>query len=164
MVTNNLKIGGKFFYELIRRGRVIDIWESKNIVTNEGRNYLLGQTFGVVSKVSAWYVGLYTATAGNLADLTGADIGGSNLTEFTGYVGNRPEYLGALSYYTWSNAVTKAQFSISVNATIKGSFLANDDIGACTRLLSIDAFASGDRAVSPSDTLNVTYVFGMSNA
>lgn len=159
-----LGVGGHFLYECFdKEGKLKWAEKSKNTVTNQGMQYILDALFGVVSLVTDWYVGIYTATVGSFIDLTGADIGGSNLTEFTSYTGSRKQYIGARTGVIWTNTAAKAEFSIANNATIKGSFLASDDAGTATYLLAIDAFSTGDRAVAPGDTLRVTYEFGTTN-
>ena len=160
--SHDKEVGGKFRFECFDKdGNLKWVSESKNTVTNEGLLYLLDQVFGAAAKVAQWYVGLYTATVGAHADLTGADIGGANLTEFTGYSGTRKTFDGARIGYTWANSGSQAQFPITSNATIKGAFLASDDAGTADYLLCIDGFDAGDRAVAPSDTLKVSYVFSV---
>lgn len=159
-MLEGIKAGGRFRFECIGPdGEVKWVNESKNTVTDEGIEYLLNNIFGTVTKVAQWYVGLYTATVGAFRDLTGADIGGSNLSEFTGYSGTRKLFSGLLLGATWSNAATPAEFPITANATIKGAFLCSDVLGSAPYLLCVDAFDVGDRVVAPADTLRVTYVF-----
>jgi len=160
--NNKLCVGGKFVYECYDKdGKLKWREESHNVVTDQGIIYLLTEVFGTQAKVNNWFIGLYTALVGLPKNLTGADIGGANLTEFTSYSGNRKLYSGIRSGGTWTNASTPAEFSITTNATIKGAFLASDDVGTADWLLCIDAFSSGDRAVAPSDVLKVTYNFSM---
>lgn len=159
-----MKVGGRFEYECYdTKGNLKWKDESHNTITGEGIGYLLDEVFGTASKVNTWYVGLYTALSGTPGDLTGADIGGGNLTEFTDYTGNRKAFAGVRSGQSWSNAASKAEFVISSGNTILGAFLASDEIGTATYLLCIDTFSGGSRAVSPSDTLKVAYVFNMAN-
>lgn len=162
-VKSALKVGGWFEYEHIRKGKIIDVWKSDNSVTNEGRNYLLDMAFGTLAKVGTWYIGLYSATVGAFADLTGADIGGTNLTQFIGYSGSRIAWAGVRSGASWSSAGSPAGFAINANGIIKGAFLASDASGTAPYLLCVDAYSQGDRTVQPADTLNVSYVFGMAN-
>lgn len=163
-LKQHLKAGGRFHYECYDKDGALK-WEvdSKNTITTEGFNYILDNLFGVAVKISTWYLGLYTATIGSFSDLTGADIGGAKITEFTGFTGTRKSYAGIRSGLSWTNAATKAEFGISSTATIKGAFLASDDAGTAAYLLAIDSFAEGDRVVSPSDTLKVSYIFNVAN-
>ena len=159
-MLEGIKAGGRFKFECIGPdGKLKWESESKNTVTDEGIEYLLNHIFGSATKVSQWYIGLYTATVGSFRDLTGADIGGSNLAEFTGYSGTRKLFSGVLSGAAWSNTATPGEFPITSNATIKGAFLCSDGAGTAPYLLCIDAFDAGDRTVAPADTLRVTYIF-----
>lgn len=162
--NSKAKLGGFFTYECFdKNGKLKWGGVSHNAITYQGLRYLLDIMFGGVTPESAWYIGIYTAYVGSVLDLTGMDIGGPNLTEFTAYTGTRKLYTGVRSGQTWDNALNKAQFPITNNGTIKGAFLCSDDAGTANYLFALDAFASGDRAVAPGDTLNVGYAITFAN-
>jgi hypothetical protein len=136
--------------------------QSKNQLTNEGLQYMLDRILNTGSTIDPWYVGLYTGIVGSISDLIGTDIGG-DLTEFMNYTGSRPAYSALRTDQTISNVLTKAEFAILGSATILGSFLASDNSGPASVLLSVGAYSSGSRLVNNGDTLRVTYELSATN-
>jgi len=136
--------------------------QNKNQLTNEGLQYMLDRILNTGSTIDPWYVGIYTGIVGSIADLIGTDIGG-DLTEFTNYTGSRAEYVALRTSQTISNVLAKAEFAILGSATILGSFLASDNSGAASLLLSVGAYSSGSRLVNNGDTLRVTYELTAAN-
>ena len=77
-------VGGVFHGELIRGGKVIDEFDVKNIVVNEGLDYMLGATFGTVAQIQSWYLAPFTGNYVPQGTDTAASIAG-NATEATNY-------------------------------------------------------------------------------
>jgi len=131
--------------------------EFDNLVTTEGLNAVLNNTFNAAAGSVAWYVGLITGpgsgTTYNAADTLASHAG---WTEATPYSGNRPAWTknGAASGGTVSNSSSKASFTITGTATIAGTFLCSVASGTSGTLFGEGDF-SADRSVIATDVLTV---------
>lgn len=162
MKKQSIKFTGTYGYECVdENGKVRWSGISGNNLTNQGLQHILEVLFGDTTQQS-WFVGIYTSYSGSISDLLGSDIGGA-LVEFTGYSTARPAYTGIRTNQTYSNVSAKAQFPITASGTIAGSFLASDNSGVASHLLSVDDFNAGSRAVVNNDTLSVWYELTASN-
>lgn len=161
-VFNNkekLKVGGVFDFTQIRDGKVIDEWESLNIVPNEGLNYILGVSLKGVAQKANWYLGVFDGVYTPIATDTGANIAG-NSGESSAYAEApvRPTWVGdAVSGQSVTNS-TQAVFTINATVTMQGAFListnAVDDIAGL--LYAASEFTS-PRVLVSGDILQVGY-------
>ena len=88
-------IGGRFLGKIIRDTKVVDEFECKNIVVNQGLNYLLGAALGAQSVVTNWFIGLFSNNYTLLASDTAATIA-ANAGEVTQYTaGTRQSWQSA---------------------------------------------------------------------
>lgn len=139
-----------------------------NLVTTEGKNYLLTEGFAGSSYTAAWYVGLidnasFSALA---AGDTAAQIGGSNgWSESTAYSNStRVTWSGGTaSAGSISNSGSAAVFNINATATINGAFLVSSSTkgGTSGKIYAEVSFGS-TRSVLNGDTLTVTYTLTLS--
>lgn len=152
---------GKYYARLIRDGRVIDEWESKNLVVNEGLNYLLGAGLGNAGAQSNWYLGLFTGNYTPVATDTAASFPG-NATETNGYTaGARPAFTpGSATGQQISNTASQAAFTFNTTLTIYGAFLASSAvIGGTTGVLFGAAQFGSSKSVVNNDQLMLAYTF-----
>ena len=146
----------------------------QNVVTDTGRNHMLGVQFRSVTQVTAWYIGLISSVKGanNYATVANTDTQASHSNWGQCNSNNAPNYSQtSLRLVTFATAATKAiassnatVFSITTSGTVKGAFLTtnpsknNLTVGPTTGFLySAGLFSAGDKVVSNGDTLNVSY-------
>lgn len=145
-----------------------------NVVTDQGRNHMLGVQFKSTTQVTAWYVGLISSLKGsnNYATVANTDTQASHSNWGYCNSNNAPNFSQlSLRLVTFAAATAKAiassnacVFSISSSGTVKGAFLttnpnkSNAGVGPTSGFLySAGLFAAGDKVVSSGDTLNVSY-------
>jgi hypothetical protein len=169
---------GKFQVEHVRDGKVIGIYEFKNGITNEGKNFLLDVMFHGTTAMATWYLGLIdnagfsALAAGDIYD--NIDQAGNGWDEFKTYTddGNgdstttRPTWTeGAASGQSITNA-SPVIFDITGTATVKGVFAVagtnaqtkgDHTAGSSHKLWATALFTGGDVAVQNGDQLKVTY-------
>jgi hypothetical protein len=143
-------------------------WEeqAKNLVVNEGLDYLLGILLKGSTPSDPLYIGLIdgSPTIDAADSLTGTHSGWTEVTAYT--EGTRQEFVdGALSSQSCDNSGSKASFSInSDSTTIGGAFLADDSTtGSNGTLLCAAAFTGGNKTADNGDTLEVQYTFSASD-
>lgn len=146
-----------------------------NLVTDEGKKFILDLCFGT-GTYSSSYMGLissvgYTAVA--VGD-TAAQINGTNAWKEAGTASNFPLIGGttlrlapswaAAAKNTNVDKATSAAVSFTIGATggtLKGCIIVingTSALGNATgKLYSAGTFSGGDKVVSASDTLNVSY-------
>ena len=145
----------------------------KNLVTNEGLDYIMETGFRGGTGSSTWYVGLKDTGAPN-ADDTAAELPGTTMawTEYTEYdEATRPALTldGAFVNGLQDNSVSPASFTIATPAPdVFGVFLVSNgntkgaNTGATT-LYGVGDFAAA-KVVDAGDTLNVTVTLQASSA
>jgi len=136
-------------------------WEElnrKNLVTNEGLDYILGVVFSDVAQDLTHYIGLTTAST------IAGDSMASGLDEFTGYTGDRQAWTeGGVSSQSINNTGSEASFPITSAETVVGAFMTDDATGtAGTLICGVDFAAS--RTVANGDTLSVGYTLSAADS
>jgi hypothetical protein len=155
----DVKISGKFTYEIIRKGNVIESGEIKNAVTTVGMNYALDTIFRGTSQISTWYCGLidnasYTALAA-----------GDTMASHTGWI-ELADYDEA-ARQTWTPSAASARaiangtqmtFTISATKSVKGFFInsVSTKSGTLGTLWATGLFDTV-RSVVDGDEIKVTY-------
>lgn len=122
-----------------------------NLVTTEGKTFLIDKVFKGSSYSAAWYMGLKGSGSAAAGDTLASHAGWS---EVTPYSGNRP----AITFGTTSggsNTATAVSYSINGTETVAGCFVATVNTGTSGTLYSAGDFAAS-RSVLSGDTLNVT--------
>jgi len=168
MNNEQTKIGGYFTFEHIRDGKVIDKWDEKNIVVDEGLNYILDTALSGASANTTHYVGLfknnYTPISTNvMATFPGAGVANEANTEYN--EANRPTWTEAgVSAKTITNSASPAVFTFNGSVTIYGAFLSSSSVKAGTSgvLVSASKFAAA-RSMLAADQLNITYTLSASS-
>ncbi len=156
-------LGGKFIIEIKRKDGTVETIEFHNVVTKEGKNYLMqaGIT-GTQSPITSWYVGLIGADVTPTEDDTASTALGSTGTygEIIGYDETaRPAYNGQYSAGQVGNGASPATFTINADTTAYGAFITStstkqDNTGI---LLAAGRFSSA-KALSAGDSISITYV------
>lgn len=152
-------VGGVFTFQQIRDGKVIDEWEEKNLVVNEGLNHLLDVTLSGGSQNASWYIGLFEGNYTPVSTDTAANIA-TNATESTAYTETTRQgwTTAAVSSQQITNTASKATFTINANKTIYGAFLvSNNTKGGTSGMLFAASKFSVARSVVDEDQLLVTY-------
>lgn len=162
---SKLVVGGVFDFEQVRDGKVIDRWQSQNLVTNEGLNAILDIMFHAATQITTWYIGIFEGNYTPVAGVTAATIASAS-TESTAYSESvRQTYTeAAASSQSITNSANKATFSINATKTLYGAFLISDSTksGTSGTLFAASRFGSS-KAVSSGDQLLVTYTLNASS-
>lgn len=163
--NNELKVGGRFQFEHVRNGQIIDRWEDANLVVNEGLNAVLDIMFHGSTQISTWYVGLFEGNYTPVATVTAATIT-SAATECTAYdEATRVAYdEAAAASQSITNSASKATFTFNATKTIYGAFLVSASAKSATSgtLFSAARFSTS-KAVVDDDQLLVTYTLAASS-
>jgi len=143
--------------------------DSKNLVVNEGLQYMAGSALTSVTQITTWYLGLYGAGASNTPAAGDTMASHAGWTEVVAY-SNATRVVATLATATTANpsvatnSASPAVFNINGTATVGGAFLTSGSAksGTTGTLFSAADFGSpGDRSVVSGDTLSVTYTFSL---
>lgn len=133
--------------------------EIPNIVTNVGLDEILDKFWKGSTYTASHFVGLTDGTPTVAAGDTMASHAGwvedQNYSESV----RQTLTLGTVASQSVDNSASKAVFSMNATTTVGGAFVTTDNTkgGTTGILVSVAAFAEGDRAVISGDTINVTY-------
>ena len=127
-----IPVGTWWELEQYRKGRLIDKWGQKNVITTEGLNHMLNVAFNSATQITAWYMGLFEDDYTPLITNTYATPG---FTESTAYdEATRVAYADATATTKiMTNSASKATFTISGTKTIYGAFLCGGGSAASTK-------------------------------
>lgn len=139
----------------------------KNLVTTQGKNFLLDNGLAGTAYTATFYIGLissvtFTSVA---AGDTAAQINGTNAWKEAGVL-NAPTYTGPRKTTVWaaasggSKALSAAlSFAITGTGIVKGCLMATTNTidGTTGSLYSAGLFSGGDKPVISSDILNISY-------
>lgn len=152
------KIKGVWQFEHLRGGQVVDAWEQSNLITTEGRNYLLSAGLAAGTQKTTWYVGLM---ADNHTPAAGDTYATPGFTEVTDYDGNRPTWTpGSVSAGSVSNTASKAVFTFTAGDTLYGaglfSYVTKADTSQAGAVLFNEILFTSPREVLNEDVVRVT--------
>lgn len=139
----------------------------ENLVTTEGRNFVLDNHFAGAGYTAGWYLGLISSVSfvATAAGDTAAEINGTNDWKEAGatfdptYVGDRPE----LIFSTPANAASKVSDVLGIEftsiGTVVGCFLCDDPTkeGNIGTLYSAAEYLGGSDTVKVGDFAEITY-------
>lgn len=153
---NNVLAQGVFTYN--KRGEPEE--QSKNLVVNQGLDYILSAAIGATAGISSWYIATFTGDVTVLSSWTAANFT-ANSTEWTQYDEvTRPAWSnGAVASGGVDSFATKASFTSSTTAqTVRGAALISASAKSSTTgtLMAASRFAS-DKVLSTGEILDVGY-------
>lgn len=161
----NVKIGGHFITTVNGTDEQID----KNIVVNEGLNYLLGAAVANRTVETSWYIGLFSGNYTPQDTDTAANIS-ANSTEIQSEVTETTRQAYTLpgadpTGESITNSASPAVFNANTTVNAYGAFLVSvNTMGGTTgKLLAASKF-SAVRALVNTDVLNVTYQLDIADA
>lgn len=163
-LIDDLSFNNYFHIEHYRKGALLDIISSKNLVTNEGKNSILDIMFHAATQITTWYIGLinnsgYSAVAA--ADTMSSHAGWTELTSYDESVRQTWTEAAASSQSITSSSV--ATFTISATVAARGMFLvSNSTKGGTTGTLWAATLFSSALNLVDDDTLRVTYTVNAS--
>ena len=161
---HRIKVGGVFRGRHIRDGKVIDEFETPNIVVNQGLDSILGVYFTGVTQITTWYLAPFEGNYTPVATDTASTIVG-NSTECTAYTAStRLTWTGVEGSQAATNSASPATFTFNATKTIYGAFLASASAKSSTSgtLFAAAQFASSKNVVN-TDQLLLTYTFTASS-
>jgi len=146
-------------------------WEAEedNLVVNAGLAYMAGSALTSVTQITTWYIGLYGAAASNTPAAGDTMSSHAGWTENVGY-SNATRVACTFATATTANpsvatnSASVAAFTINATSTVGGAFLTSGSAKsgtAGTLFSAADFSAPGDRTVTSSDQLNVTYTLSL---
>ena len=175
--VDKVQLTGKFYFEHWRDGECIHREEVFNLITNEGKDKLLGVMFDSETQITSWYLGLISDTSFTAiaAGDTYAQIGGTNgWNEFTAYT-DPANADSAVTRAAWTNDAPSAQsiangtpvtvdITAGSSSVVKGLFLVGGataqtkgDSTSGSFLWCATTFSGGDRSVVTPDQLKLVY-------
>ncbi len=170
-----MNLAGTYHIRHIRGGKVLRDFTQKNLVTTQGKNYLLDVNFKNATQASGIYLGLINNSGFSSvnASNTYAGINVSNgWSELTGYedtdnsssTTTRPAWYNDLADEGSVNAITYSVFTATSAVTVRGVFLVfgpnsqtqGNNTSSGNILFSAGAFGT-NATLAIGDELQVTY-------
>lgn len=172
-MSDILHFTGVYCIKHYRANRLLSKQVKKNVITLEGKSYILDVVFDLATAPTHWYLGLidnagYSATANTdtAAKITNTTPnppttnGWAELSEYTS--ATRPECVfgdpTAVAPINISNSAAETEFTINDTKTVQGAFLINDSTkdGTTGKLWSAISFSS-PVSVLTNDVIKVLY-------
>lgn len=155
---DRIRLGGIFIGKILRDGKVIDEFESRNLVTNQGLDYLLSTGITAGAQTSSWFLAPFKGNYQPVATDTGASIS-ANSTESTEYTSTtRIAYQGVEANQQVTNANAPGTFTFNASVTVYGAFIvsASGKQSTSGTLLAASLFSTS-KNLSNGDQLLLTY-------
>lgn len=162
----SMGIAGIVHLKHYRKDKLIYAEISENLIVDQGLDHFLNVVMGADSKITTWYVGIFTnnvtpAAANTPAAQLGAagTYGEGQDADYDVPATNKPEYIDVPSTgQVMSNSGTPASFTIAATITVYGAFISSVQAKTATTgtLLAAKQFDSS-RAVIDNDILTVQY-------
>lgn len=156
---------GTYRVEHWRDGKLINTLKGKNLITNAGKNSMLGIMFHADTQLTAWYIGLVDNASFSTFAVGDTMSSHSGWLESVAYSDSTRQSwgVGAASGQSITNG-SAAVFNINVNSTvIKGIFVTSISTksGTTGTLWNGVAFSS-NLSVNSGDQIKVTYTVSLS--
>lgn len=162
-------LSGKYHFDHVRDGVVIDSWDEENIVPLEGLNFILNVLSQAgTTKINTWYMAIGTGAYTAASTDTGANIvgaGRANETSAYAEATRQALVLPASTSAALTNSASKAVFTANAGITVTNAFVVStspkaDVTGTLISSLKLTvskALVSGDQLVA-TFTLSATSV------
>ena len=159
------RAGGRFRGLLIRKGVVIEEFEDKNLIVNQGLDYLVNVGFGLVQPISTWYLAPFTNNYTPVGTDTAQTIAASSGEATTYTAPTRVAFSATEGNQQATNAAAPATFTFNAKTNVYGAFLISSaGQGATTGTLLAAAQFSSLKTPDVNDQLVLTYTFGLASA
>lgn len=126
-IISSTGFSGKYHFEHVRNGVVIDEWDEENIIPTEGLNFVLNVlSQSGTSKINSWYMGIGTGNYTVAASDTGANISGvgrANETSAYSEANRVAVTLAASTAASITNSANKATFTANAGITVTNAFI-----------------------------------------
>ena len=166
LVPSPIIVKGVYHGQIVRDGKIIDEFESPNLVVNEGLNHLLSIELAAGTQITNWSLGIFEGNYTPVATVTAATITSAS-TECTAYTQTTRQAWtpGSVSSQAVSNSASPATFTFNATKTIYGAFLVSNSAKSSTSgvLFSASAFGTS-KPVTSGDQLLLTYSFSVSSS
>lgn len=149
---------GKFRAEFFRQGRKYHEVDFENLVTNQGKNYILDAGFNNGTRYSSWYLGLIDNNGFTTVASTDIPTSHTGWLEWTSYSEATRQAWNKTSATSQTVSSTDvAIFTMSANGTLAGGFIIADPAkgGTTTILWSAGTFTAVP--VQTADQMRLTY-------
>ena len=143
-------------------GALKGVYDVRNAITNQGKEYILNAGFNGGTQVAAngWFLGLIDNGAGSVTLAPGDKLGShAGWNEFTGYSGSRPAWgQGSATGTQACTNATPASFSITASGTLYGLIVCSVATGGTnTDVLWSTAPFTTPVPVGSGDIMKATY-------
>jgi hypothetical protein len=159
------KIGFTYRFEhLSEHGDVLSDDEEKNIIPDQGRDYIIAAAMLSGSQFASWYCGLYEGGYSPQASDTMATFVASATEITTAYSETArglivPDAPGGGLYV---NAATPLVFTFTAATTVRGGFISSGGVkGGTTGILLSAVLASSPKTVAGGESLRITTGFSV---
>ena len=159
MKDSKIGLRGLYRIEHIRAGKVIDVFEGHNDITNEGLDQILDIMFNAETQIASWYIGMINNSGYSAVANTDVMTSHAGWTEFVNYdEANRVEWAPADPSAQAITNSSAAVFTFNATGTLTGIFIASNSTksGTTGKLWATALFAL-PVAVVDNDVLNITY-------
>ncbi|MEM0324962.1 MAG: hypothetical protein QXW35_03615 [Candidatus Aenigmatarchaeota archaeon] len=154
---------GKYIVDIIRNGEVIDSFEVENLITKEGKAYLLKVGFTGAPPIANWYVGLKGSMINVSENDTAQTALGSNGTyaELTSYTSTtrvpyQSQWDNTINILT--NQANVAIFEASADMTVNGFFIVSSGTkNSNTGILFSAVNFTNPKNLAQGDSLAIRY-------
>jgi hypothetical protein len=157
-VISEAKSGFTYTIEVLREGHVIDCEVVKNLIPNEGLNYMLSSAFNGATQATNWYLGVFGNNyTPQKTDVMAAFPGLSG--EITGYSATtRPKInFGSASAGQIDNSASRIELTATAALTVRGGFISsNNTKGGVSGVLASAVLFPSPKNLETGDVLRVT--------
>lgn len=161
-----LGLKGKYIMEIKRANGEVEVIEFDNVVTKEGKNYLLkAGVLGTETPITGWYIGLIgTNIAPSEDDKASTALGaGGSYGEVVAYnEASRQPYNAIFDSANNRiiNSTSPVSFTINANNTnIYGAFVVSSQVkNSNTGILLSAGVFSGVKVLGADDQITITYI------
>jgi hypothetical protein len=151
-MENKMNIKGKFKVVHRRNGKIINVYEPNNFVTDEGKNHMLNVVFDLATPITLWYIGLIDGTGFVRIlpiDLMASHAGWFESQDYT--EATRQLFTPIISTNKSLASGAATVFTMNATKTLKGLFICSSSVKGdamgvlwCAALQNMDAI-NGDQ-------------------